>query len=97
MSQISKQIPFFQDSGKAHMTHSKLDKDPETSYVKKLEIVRSFLALNEPPHREEIEEVLGTAVSAHRSVPTALYCFLAAQKPIPEIEVGFWKILRRAK
>lgn len=73
------------------MTNSKLDKDPETSYVSKLEIVKSSLALGEPTHREEIE-VLGTAFSAHRSIPTTLYCFLAAQKPIQEIEVGFWKI-----
>lgn len=35
-----------------------------------------------------MDEFLGMDVSAIRSVPTALYCFLAAQKPIPGLEVG---------
>lgn len=57
-------------------------------YVTKLGVVKEFLAKETPPSREEVDEKLGVNVSAHRSVPTALYCFLAAQKPIPEINVS---------
>lgn len=38
-------------------------------------------------HNEEVENVLGTSVAALYSVPTAVYCFLRAQQPIPNIEV----------
>lgn len=37
----------------------------------------------------QVEEELGVDISAHRSVPTAIYSFLRASKPIPSIEVCF--------
>lgn len=36
---------------------------------------------------EEVEKILGTSVAALYSVPTAIFCFLRACAPIPEIEV----------
>lgn len=37
---------------------------------------------------EEVEQMLGTSIAALHSVPTAIYCFLRSQKPIPKIEVS---------
>lgn len=36
---------------------------------------------------EEVIECLGTSIAALYSVPTAIYCFLRAQKEIPGIKV----------
>jgi len=36
---------------------------------------------------EEVETVLGNSLAALYSVPTAIFCFLRACTPIPEIEV----------
>ncbi len=58
-----------------------------TSYAKRLETVKRFLAQPEPPPLQEIHGLLGVHVSALRSVPTAIYCFLASQKPLPGLEV----------
>lgn len=57
------------------------------SYAKRLETVKRFLAQPEPPPLEEIHGLLGVHVSALKSVPTAIYCFLASQKPLPGLEV----------
>jgi len=64
-----------------------LDEEPELlSYAKKLQVVKAFLERDPLPTREEIVEHLGVHVSAYRSVPTAIFCYLAAQKAIPEVE-----------
>ncbi|CAL8127016.1 unnamed protein product [Orchesella dallaii] len=57
-----------------------------TSYARRLETVKKFLEQPEPPPNEEIHGLLGVHVSALRSVPTAIYCFLVSQNPIPGIE-----------
>jgi poly(ADP-ribose) glycohydrolase ARH3 len=62
-------------------------KSSSYSYVKKLQLVDSFLCKPEPPTLDEVQNSLGVDVSAHGSVPTAIYCFLAAQEPLPNIEV----------
>lgn len=41
----------------------------------------------EPVSEEEIIASLGTNIDALHSVPTAIYCFLKAQKAIPGINV----------
>lgn len=56
-------------------------------YVKKLEKVLELLECGESIDGEQVEEELGVDVSAHRSVPTAIYSFVRALKPIPNIEV----------
>jgi poly(ADP-ribose) glycohydrolase ARH3 len=56
------------------------------SYVKKLKTVKKFLEKAAPPDMEEIHNELGVHVAALHSVPTAIYCFLAARNPIPGIE-----------
>lgn len=55
-------------------------------YVKKLEKVLELLEHGNSVEGEQVEEELGVDVSAHRSVPTAIYSFLRASKPIPSIE-----------
>lgn len=57
------------------------------SYVKKLKTVKEFLAKPSPPSLEDIHNELGVHVAALHSVPTAIYCFLLAQNPIPDIKV----------
>lgn len=57
-------------------------------YVKKLEKVLELLEHGNSVEGEQVEEELGVDVSAHRSVPTAIYSFLRASKPIPSIEVA---------
>lgn len=56
-------------------------------YVKKLEKVLELLEHGESVDGEQVEEELGVDVSAHRSVPTAIYSFVRASKPISSIEV----------
>jgi poly(ADP-ribose) glycohydrolase ARH3 len=57
------------------------------SYVKKLNVVKEFLKKPDLPSKEEIHKELGVHVAAINSVPTAIYCVLAARKPIPGIDV----------
>lgn len=49
--------------------------------------------LLEKPDNDDLDEeaiyCLGNGISAHESVPTAIYCFLKAQNDISRIEVGF--------
>ncbi|ODN02079.1 Poly(ADP-ribose) glycohydrolase ARH3 [Orchesella cincta] len=65
-----------------------------TSYARRLETVKSFLQKPEPPPMEEIHGLLGVHVSALKSVPTAIYCFLASQKSLPGIECNNNKFQR---
>jgi hypothetical protein len=46
-----------------------------------------LLDKKEDAHDEEVERTLGTSVAALYSVPTAIFCFLRACTPIPEIDV----------
>jgi len=61
--------------------------DGGKSFVSKLEIVKKYLNATEEPHVEDIQKQLGVHVSALDSVPTAIYCFLAAQKPLERVPV----------
>lgn len=56
-----------------------------TAYEDKLNIILDLLGKHDFPS-EEVIEILGNNISAYESVPTALYCFLRAQKEIPQIE-----------
>lgn len=46
-----------------------------------------LLDKKEDTHDAEVEKTLGTSVAALYSVPTAIFCFLRACTPIPEIDV----------
>lgn len=59
------------------------------SYSVQLTKVRKLLELGENAINDSVVEELGNDVSAIYSVPTAIYCFLRAQQPIPNIEVNF--------
>jgi ADP-ribosylglycohydrolase len=50
------------------------------SYVTKLDLVKEVLASDASV--EVIRSRIGNDGYAHRSVPTAIYCFLKAQNPI---------------
>ncbi|XP_065207065.1 ADP-ribosylhydrolase ARH3-like isoform X2 [Planococcus citri] len=56
------------------------------SYFVQLTKVRKLLELGENAITDVVVEELGNDVSAIYSVPTAIYCFLRAQQPIPNIE-----------
>jgi ADP-ribosylglycohydrolase len=49
--------------------------------------MQNLLDKKEDAHDEEVERTLGTSVAALYSVPTAIFCFLRACTPIPEIDV----------
>lgn len=68
-----------------HILNS-LDLVEAQPYKKQLSIVRKFLTDAEPPSRGKVIRELGNDVSGIRSVPTAIYCFLRAQKPIDDIK-----------
>ncbi|CAG7831620.1 unnamed protein product [Allacma fusca] len=76
-----------------YMTQMEVGDDPDDpidggkSFVTKLELVKQYLNSTEEPHIEEIQNKLGVHVSALDSVPTAIYCFLAAQKPLESVPV----------
>lgn len=58
-------------------------------YTDKLKAMDKLLR-SETVMDEEVENVLGTSVSALHSVPTAIYCFLRSQKDIPHITVSLY-------
>lgn len=64
-----------------------LDFEDANPYKKQLEAMEKLLS-QENVHDEEVETVLGTSIAALYSVPTAVYCFLRAQQPIPKIETN---------
>lgn len=57
-------------------------------YVKKLERVLGLLECKESVDGDRVEEELGVDISAHMSVPTAIFSFVRASYPIPNIEVS---------
>ena len=60
-----------------------------------LGVVKKLLMLqDEGPHAQMVVDELGNEIIAVRSVPTAIYCFLRAQKPIKGIQTE--NPLRRA-
>lgn len=67
----------------------------ETPYQNQLNFIKQILQVNtpeDPVSDEEIIYALGTDISALRSVPTAIYCFLRAQSSIPSINVSMYNI-----
>ncbi|XP_043792049.1 ADP-ribose glycohydrolase ARH3-like [Apis laboriosa] len=56
-------------------------------YKIQLAIIKSLISENnEGPHDEKVIQKLGNSVAALYSVPTAIFCFLRAQKPIIGIQ-----------
>ncbi|CAL4151078.1 unnamed protein product, partial [Meganyctiphanes norvegica] len=55
-------------------------------YASRLEKVLELLERGDSVSQENVEEELGVHISAHMSVPTALYAFMRALKPIKNIE-----------
>ncbi|XP_045584021.2 ADP-ribosylhydrolase ARH3 isoform X1 [Procambarus clarkii] len=55
-------------------------------YVKRLEKVLELMEHGDSVSRERVEDELGVYISAHMSVPTAIYSFVRATTPIAEIE-----------
>lgn len=52
-----------------------------------LGIIKTLISENdEGPHNEKVVQTLGNSVTALYSVPTAIFCFLRAQKPITGIQ-----------
>lgn len=59
--------------------------ESSTAYQDKLQTIIDLLGKQDVPS-EEIIEILGNNISAYESVPTAIYCFLRAQREIPQID-----------
>jgi len=59
--------------------------EEQSPYSVKLKAVEEFLR-EDHVLDEEVDNVLGTSISALHSVPTAVYCFLRAQTAIPNIK-----------
>lgn len=56
-------------------------------YKSQLKFVRDLISEGgDGPHDEKVVHLLGNDVSALHSVPTAIYCFLRAQRPVKNIE-----------
>ncbi|KZC15068.1 PREDICTED: poly(ADP-ribose) glycohydrolase ARH3-like [Dufourea novaeangliae] len=56
-------------------------------YKVQLSVMKSLiLEEGEESHEEKVVQILGNSVSALYSVPTAIFCFLRAQKPITGIQ-----------
>ncbi|XP_012255881.2 ADP-ribosylhydrolase ARH3 [Athalia rosae] len=55
-------------------------------YKTQLKLVRDLICKIDEAHEQKVVHQLGTEVSALYSVPTAIYCFLRAQRPIQDIE-----------
>ena len=56
-------------------------------YKVQLRVVKSLISENdEGLHDEKVTQKLGNSVAALYSVPTAIFCFLRAQKPIAGIQ-----------
>lgn len=62
-----------------------LDLDDPCPYQTQLKKMQILLDKKEDAHDQEVERTLGTSVAALYSVPTAIFCFLRACTPIPEI------------
>lgn len=56
------------------------------TYVKKLEKVLELMEQGNSVNSQRVEEELGIYISAHMSVPTAIYSFIRAADPITDIE-----------
>ncbi|RZF41028.1 hypothetical protein LSTR_LSTR002660 [Laodelphax striatellus] len=72
------------------------DSEAGNAYVEQLEAMDKLLEKDLggiPISDEEVERTLGTSVAALHSVPTAIFCFLRAQNPIPDIKTD--NIVRR--
>jgi hypothetical protein len=61
--------------------------DDPYPYQTQLKKMKNLLDKKEDANDEEVENILGNSVAALYSVPTAIFCFLRACTPIPEIEV----------
>ncbi|KAG7170292.1 ADP-ribose glycohydrolase ARH3-like [Homarus americanus] len=55
-------------------------------YVKRLEKVLELMERGDSVSREQVEDELGVYISAHMSVPTAIYSFIRATSPVADIE-----------
>ncbi|KAE8738141.1 hypothetical protein FOCC_FOCC016383 [Frankliniella occidentalis] len=60
--------------------------DGRRPYNTQLQLIKKLLAKEGGASAHQVQESLGTSVDALFSVPTAIYSFLRAQKPIPDIE-----------
>lgn len=60
----------------------------QVSYRSQLLKLQNLLELGDNVVPYQIAEELGNDVSAVFSVPTAIYCFLRAQHPVPDINVS---------
>ena len=56
-------------------------------YCWKLEKIREYLQSDQGPTLHEVNEHLGTDISALGSVPTAVYSFLRSPKPVEGLQV----------
>lgn len=65
-----------------------LNSAKERPYHDKLQKIKRLLS-KDNVDIEMVKEALGNNISAHGSVPIAIYSFLRAQKPIPNIEVSY--------
>ncbi|XP_069140131.1 ADP-ribosylhydrolase ARH3-like isoform X2 [Argopecten irradians] len=66
--------------------HGEANTASEHPYCDKLETIRKFLKQDVPPTADEINEELGTEISALESVPAAIFAFLYSTKEIPDLE-----------
>lgn len=49
--------------------------------------MKKLISEEEIPHDVKVVQTLGHTTCALFSVPTAIYCFLRARNPLPEIKV----------
>ncbi|XP_026679362.1 poly(ADP-ribose) glycohydrolase ARH3-like [Diaphorina citri] len=61
------------------------DDDVEDTYVDKLDVIEKLLEDKNTKSRDVLK-CLGNGIAAYESVPTALYVFLRAQQPIPDLK-----------
>ncbi|KAJ4451406.1 hypothetical protein ANN_02868 [Periplaneta americana] len=62
--------------------------DDPCPYQTQLKSMQILLDKKDEAHDEEVERTLGNSVAALYSVPTAIFCFLRACSPIPEIKTN---------
>lgn len=67
--------------------NSQQENDYSTAYQDKLQIILELLE-QQDVSSDKVIEILGNGISAYESVPTAIYCFLRAQKEIPQIDTN---------
>lgn len=77
-----------------HKIPYSLDLVEPQPYKLKLDILQQLIASEENVTNEEVIRQLGNGIAALYSVPTAIFCFLRAQRPIKGIETE--NPLRRA-